>query len=219
MKAQRLFQVLGLLDEDLIDEAWTYVPEKKASLLRRSPWLRGAAVAACCAVMCTFGFFYLVTGGFRGMGSAAPETAAPETAADSADAGNSSGGSGSTADFLSYAGPVLPLTTLESGMGLTAQRSLTWDFAPGSYDDGSPRQWGALVTDDYTLTNPTGSDISVTALYPVTGSLAGLGTMTPEVTVNGSAAEVTLYAGGYAGTFGDANDTGGSTWNLDGPYS
>ena len=101
MKAQRLFQVLGLLDEDLIDEAWTYVPEKKVSLLRRSPWLRGAAVAACCAVMCTFGFFYLVTGGFRGMGSAAPETAAPETAADSADAGNSSGGSGSTADFLS----------------------------------------------------------------------------------------------------------------------
>ena len=219
MKAQRLFQVLGLLDEDLIDEAWTYVPEKKVSLLRRSPWLRGAAVAACCAVMCTFGFFYLVTGGFRGMGSAAPETAAPETAADSADAGNSSGGSGSTADFLSYAGPVLPLTTLESGMGLTAQRSLTWDFAPGSYDDGSPRQWGALVTDDYTLTNPTGSDISVTALYPVTGSLAGLGTMTPEVTVNGSAAEVTLYAGGYAGTFGGANDTGGSTWNLAGPYS
>lgn len=29
MKAQHLFQVLGLLDEDLIDEAWTYVPEKK----------------------------------------------------------------------------------------------------------------------------------------------------------------------------------------------
>ena len=170
MKAQRLFQVLGLLDEDLIDEAWTYVPEKKVPLLRRSPWLRGVAVAACCVVMCTFGFFYLVTGGFRGMGSAAPETAAPETAADSADAGNSSGGSGSTADFLSYAGPVLPLTTLESGTGLTAQRSLTWDFAPGSYDDGSPRQWGALVTDDYTLANPTGSDISVTALYPVTGS-------------------------------------------------
>ena len=76
MKAQRLFQVLGLLDEDLIDEAWTYVPEKKASLLRRSPWLQGAAVAACCVVMCTFGFFYLVTGGFRGMGSTAPETAA-----------------------------------------------------------------------------------------------------------------------------------------------
>ena len=122
MKAQRLFQVLGLLDEALIDEAWTYVPEKKVPLLRRSPWLRGVAVAACCVVMCTFGFFYLVTGGFRGMGSTAPETAAPETAADSADAGNSSGSSGSTADFLSYAGPVLPLTTLESGTGLTAQR-------------------------------------------------------------------------------------------------
>ena len=26
MKAQRLFQVLGLIDEELIDEAWTYAP-------------------------------------------------------------------------------------------------------------------------------------------------------------------------------------------------
>lgn len=94
---------------------------------------------------------------------------------------------------------MLPLTTLESGTASLPSGSLTWDFAPGSYDDGSPRQWGALVTDDYTLTNPTGSDISVTALYPVTGSLADLGAMTPEVTVNGSAAEVTLYAGGYTG--------------------
>lgn len=152
MKAQRLFQVLGLLDEDLIDEAWTYVPEKKASLLRRSPWLQGAAVAACCVVMCTFGFFYLVTGGFRGMGSTAP--------------GNRCTGNRRR---QCRCGEFLWKQRLNSGLfvlcrtgaasdhagkrhGLTAQRSLTWDFAPGSYDDGSPRQWGALVTDDYTLT-------------------------------------------------------------------
>lgn len=226
MKAQHLFQILGLIDADLIDEAWTYAPAaRKPSLTRRAPWLRGAAVAACCALMCTFGFFYLVTGGFQGMGSTA-DTAAPETSSDTADgssasageAGNSSGG-GSAPNFLSYAGPVLPLTTLESDTGLTAQREVTFDFTPGTYEDGSPRQWGATVTDHYTLTNPTDSDLTVTALYPVTGSFGALGSMDPKLTVNGSPAEVTLYGGGYAGTFGDENDRDGSTYNLAGPYS
>lgn len=226
MKAQRLFQVLGLIDEDLIDEAWTYAPAaKKPPLTRRMPWLRGTAVAACCVLMCTFGFFYLVTGGFRGMGSYA-ETAAPETAGDSADAGsatseeaesNSSGGS--APNFLSYAGPVLPLTTLESDTGLTAERALTFDFTPGTDDDGSPRQWGAQVTDHYVLTNPTEADVTVTALYPVTGSFASLGSMAPQLTVNGSPAEAILYGSSYAGTFGDENDRDGSTHNLAGPYS
>ena len=229
MRAQRLFQVLGLIDEDLIDEAWTYAPAaRKPSRTRQAPWLRGVAVAACCVLVCTFGFFYLVTGGFRGMGSAAPETAAPETAGDSADggsatteeSGNGSSASGdSAAGFLSYAGPVLPLTTLEPDTGLTAQREVTFDFTPGTYEDGSPRQWGAQVTDHYTLTNPTDSDLTVTALYPVTGSFAGLGSMTPQLMVNGSPAEATLYGGGYAGTFGDENDRDGSTYNLAGPYS
>lgn len=226
MKAQRLFQVLGLIDEELIDEAWTYAPAaRKPPLTRRMPWLRGVAVAACCVLMCTFGFFYLVTGGFRGMGSYA-ETAAPETAGDSADAGsatseeaesNSSGGS--APNFLSYAGPVLPLTTLESDTGLTAERALTFDFTPGTYDDGSPRQWGAQVTDHYVLTNPTEADVTVTALYPVTGSFASLGSMAPQLTVNGSPAEAILYGSSYAGTFGDENDRDGSTHNLAGPYS
>ena len=226
MKAQRLFQVLGLIDEELIDEAWTYAPAaRKPSRTRQAPWLRGTAVAACCVLMCTFGFFYLVTGGFRGMGSYA-ETAAPETAGDSADAGsatseeaesNSSGGS--APNFLSYAGPVLPLTTLESDTGLTAERALTFDFTPGTDDDGSPRQWGAQVTDHYVLTNPTEADVTVTALYPVTGSFASLGSMAPQLTVNGSPAEAILYGSSYAGTFGDENDRDGSTHNLAGPYS
>ena len=226
MKAQRLFQVLGLIDEELIDEAWTYAPAaRKPSRTRQAPWLRGVAVAACCVLVCTFGFFYLVTGGFRGMGSYA-ETAAPETAGDSADAGsatseeaesNSSGGS--APNFLSYAGPVLPLTTLESDTGLTAERALTFDFTPGTDDDGSPRQWGAQVTDHYVLTTPTEADVTVTALYPVTGSFASLGSMAPQLTVNGSPAEAILYGSSYAGTFGDENDRDGSTHNLAGPYS
>ena len=210
MKAQHLFQVLGLVDEDLIDEAWTYAPaEKRPSRSRKFLWLRGAAVAACCVLVCTFGFFYLVTGGFHGMGSTAPEST-------TAEAGESNGSdfTDTAPGFLSYAGPVLPLTTLESDTGLTAERAMTWDFAPGTYEDGSPRQWGATVTDRYTLTNPTDGDLTITALYPMAGSFSALGTMTPQLTVNGNPAEATLYAGGYAGSFGNQNDTDGSTYNL-----
>ena len=224
MKAQHLFQILGLVDEDLIDEAWTYAPAaKKPPLTRRMPWLRGAAAAACCVLVCTFGFFYLVTGGFRGMGSAAPnttgDTAASESATTEAGEDGFLDNADTAAGFLSYAGPVLPLTTLETGTGLTAQRDVTFDFTPGTDTDGSTRQWGAMVTDHYTLTNPTDSDRTITALYPVTGSFADLASMDPQVAVNGSPAEATLYAGGYAGTFGNQNDHNGSTYNLAVPGS
>lgn len=69
-------------------KAWTYVPEKEGLPSPAVSRLQGAAVAACCVVMCTFGFFYLVTGGFRGLGSTAPGNRCTGTAADSADAGN-----------------------------------------------------------------------------------------------------------------------------------
>ena len=64
---------------------------------------------------------------------------------------------------MSYGGSVLPLTTAEDSTGLTAEREVIWDFAPGAYPDGEPRQWGAEVTDSYTLHNTTEEVIAVTA--------------------------------------------------------
>ena len=95
MKAERLFRAIGLVDEGLI-EAAAETPAKK-----RPVWRRYAAAAACLMVLCGAGAAYLITGGFRGYGASA-------------------GGSGinnadSAADavaFMSYAGPVLPLTCL-----------------------------------------------------------------------------------------------------------
>ena len=144
MRGEHLFRILGLVDEDLIEEAGT------AAVQRRStPWGRYLAAAACLTLTCGLGFAWLVTGGFHGMGAAAPE-----------ESSGSGGGiahdneplyaDGSTV-FMSYAGPVLPLTTEEADPGLTAERTTSWDFAPGTYQDGTPRQWGAVVTDRYML--------------------------------------------------------------------
>lgn len=207
MKAERLFRILGLVDESLVEEAVS--ASSPAAVQRRHPWRRLAAAAACLAVICG-GVF--LAGTFR-MGGSTGE----------ADGGSVPGesGDGHNADttFMSYAGPVFPLTTVETDTGLTAERTVTWDFTPGTYQDGSPRQWGAQVTDVTVLTNPTDAAVTVTALYPFAGSLADLGTLAPAVTVDGVQTETALSAGAYAGGFRDAGVDDGSTWNLAPPSS
>lgn len=96
MKAERLFRAIGLVDEGLI-EAAAETPAKK-----RPVWRRYAAAAACLMVLCGAGAAYLITGGFRGYGASA--------------GGSGINNAGSAADavaFMSYAGPVLPLTTAD----------------------------------------------------------------------------------------------------------
>ena len=207
MKAERLFRILGLVDESLVEEAVS--ASSPAAVQRRHPWRRLAAAAACLAVICG-GVF--LAGTFR-MGGSTGEADGGTAPGESGDGHNA----GTT--FMSYAGPVFPLTTVETDTGLTAERTVTWDFTPGTYQDGSPRQWGAQVTDDYVLTNPTEADVTATALYPFAGSLADLGTIQPAVTVDGVQTETALSAGAYAGGFRDAGVDDGSTWNLASPGS
>lgn len=191
MKGENLFRILGLIDEDLIDEA---VPT--AAVPRRKPaWRKPLAAAACLTLVCGLSLAWLVTGGFRGMGASAPG----ESSGSSNGGGGSGHGEGTT--FMSYAGPVFPLTLAEETDGLTAERKTTWDFAPGAFADGTPRQWGASVTDSYTLVNITSSDQVVTALYPFAGSFNELASQRPTVTVDGTEADEALYAGSYAGGF------------------
>ena len=46
MSAEQLFRILGLVDEDLIEEAAASFPPTANSLRRKSPWLRVTAAAA-----------------------------------------------------------------------------------------------------------------------------------------------------------------------------
>lgn len=200
MRAERLFRALGLVDPALVEEALE-------TRRRAVPWKRWGALAACLALAIGLGFGWRMTGGFGGYGSGM------SGGGDSGASGGAIGGTGPSADpgegggvedgitFLSYAGPVMPLTTAETAAGLTAERTVTWDFARGAYPDGEPRQWGAEVTDAYVLRNPTEEDITVTALYPFAGSFSDLAETLPAVTVDGGAAETELYAGPYAGGF------------------
>lgn len=192
MSGERLFRILGLVDDDLIQEA---APGSQAgAAVRRRPWRQALAVAACLAV---------VIGGIRLLPMGTDKSASIP--------GGGGNGDGIAADneplsaegttFMSYAGPVFPLTTAEANTDLTAERTVTWDFAAGTYYDGSPRQWGATVTDAYVLTNPTEEELTVTALYPFTGSFSELAETLPTASVDGAPAGEALYAGAYAGGF------------------
>lgn len=206
MRAERLFRALGLVDAALVEEALA---------VRRREWKRWGALAACLALVMGLGFGWLASGGFRGSGGMSPGADAGSSGGMMDGNAGAPGGAEGGAAFLSYAGPVLPLDTLENPAGLTAERTVTWDFAPGAYPDGERRQWGAEVTDVYILRNGTEEDLAVTALYPFAGSFAELAL--PAVTVNGESAEPALYAGPYSGGFQSAaGPEGADTLNLAG---
>lgn len=209
MRGERLFRIFGLLDDDLIEEADA---ASSAAAFKRRPFpYRFLGAAACLALICGLGLWLRAGGQVNGGFSGGTDGMSP---------GAGSGGSGHGAGtvFMSYAGPVFPLTTLEDG-GLTAERTLTWDFAPGAYDDGEPRQWGAEVNDRYVLSNPQEEDVTVTALYPFAGSFYDLAQIRPAVRADGTEIRAQLYAGPYAGGFCSAygeEDPSHNTLNLAG---
>lgn len=101
-ESERLFEAISQLSDTAIEEG--------SRICRRRPWRRWGAVAACLCVAA------LGAGVYTGV----------------IPLGGSSGGTGHQegTTFLSYAGPVFPLTLGETDGAVTAQRTVTMDFAP-----------------------------------------------------------------------------------------
>ncbi len=187
-RSLNLLAQLGGIDEQYIDEAGEDIPAKK-----KIHWLRWTALAACLAVVIVGGG--ILTGVIPGL-----------------PIGGNTGGSGvdpaaeGPSTFMSYAGPVFPLTLREENDAVTAERNVTLDFAPWEkvWDDRL-ELWRSssdiLVTDAYTLTNTGDENQTLTVLYPFAGGLISLDTYRPALTVDGEALETTLYGGGYVGGY------------------
>lgn len=222
MMSERLFRILGLVDDDLIEEANTVPRVKKP---RR--WLEALTAAACITLICSVGVSRLVNGGFGGSSDSASSSSASSGSTASGGTGINKSESASDSEplgvggttFMSYAGPVLPLTLLEDAEDLTAERNTTWDFTPQTRHNGAPWQWGAAITDSYLLMNASTGEITAMASYPVACSLEELADHVPTITVNGQPQDWALHAGSYAGNFTHAGVENGSTWNLSAPDS
>ena len=103
-KSERLFQAMSEIRDEAIDEAAQEPPAKR----KPHRWKRWAALAACLALVAAGGYLLPRLGGSSAGGGGHDEASA----------------------FMSYAGPVFPLTLEEANGSITAQRDITLDFAP-----------------------------------------------------------------------------------------
>ena len=120
MSTEKLYEAITLIDDDLIDEAGTYIPKKRKVI----HWKRWSALAACLVLVVGVGSFLRLV--FTGAGSSNASESPLGSAGEGFDGGST---------FMSYAGPVFPLTILETADGLTAQRDITLDFLPWASSD------------------------------------------------------------------------------------
>lgn len=174
-RCARLLASLDGLEEDLILEA----AEDRAKKRRRWPRRLVKTLAACAAVaVIGVGALYLIpTGAHSG--------------------GSNVGGKGSEPrSFLFYEGPVLPLTLRDAREDISAERSVTLDFAGWDLDGTE-----LLIRDSYTLKNSSGEDRTVRALYPFIERFSEVSRRRPALTLDGTELEAGLLAGYYAGGY------------------
>lgn len=186
-------------------------PEPADKLRRRQHIYRWGTVAASLILVAIVGGYGMLNGWFGG--------------ARSGQGGVNTANEDGSSIFMSYAGPLFPLTLATPTEGITAQRQITWDFSPFiggtrtyeiNRETKSYAYWQAesLVADCYVLTNPGDQDIRVQAIYPYAGSIK---TGRPAVTLDGLPADTTLRPGPYTGTFSPAwgSSRTDETLNLD----
>lgn len=188
MKREQLFEAIGSVSEEQLESS-----EKECS--RRRPWVKYGTAAACFGLLAV-GLYALVKLGVGGIGAGFG-------------ASNGSGHDGDSSVFMSYAGPVFPLTTLGEEDGITAARNIALDFLPWT----EPRSSGyypadILVTDNYTITNQTMEDKVIQVAYPFASSLWELDRNLPVLTADGAEIDTGLLIGGYPGGFQGASGEG-----------
>ena len=199
IRSERLLVQLGEIRAEFVDEADEPVIERAG---KRPSWKRWAAMAAGLAIV------LFAAGVFTGV---------IPLLGGSSGAGVNQTDSGPTT-FMSYAGPVFPLTLREADSDISAQREITLDFAPWMpVTENGYRRYSTdiLVTDTYTLANTTEEEKTVSILYPFSGALYELAERMPTLTADGAGLDAVLHAGGYTGGFQDVyGGSGGQRLNL-----
>ena len=162
-----LFDAVTNIDENLIEQAESFVFPKAKQRLFRNIGAAAAALVAVAGIGTAWALFGAQNGGMLSSGGVEPDYVYPD---------------------------VLPLAALNDTEGITAERETDIDF--GSFMTGQPPfYWCGEVTDSYTLTNTTDGDITVQAVYPYIGTLAGMSGEMPDITVNGSEVSTEFFVG------------------------
>lgn len=195
--SEKLYDAISEIDDTLVENAADYT-FSKSGILRKNRFRHfGLATAACVCLIA--GTIFL-----RSLG-----------------AGDGGSGNEFGSSYMSYAGPVFPLTSTSDVTGINVSRHTDWDFAPyeSEYitEEMHPDipentetftydryQTESIVTDSYILTNTTNNDITLSLLYPFAGTFSDPIRTLPQITIDGSSVNVGYFAGKYSGSYGPA---------------
>lgn len=180
-QTQILYDGITGIREDIIEDAQSFLPKKKIK-----SWVKWSAAAAC---LC------LVVWGVYG--------AVQRSRNDKIGYSSNGNGGGEGSTYMSYAGPVFPLSVLSGGDSLMAERNVNYDFSP--YKTYASK---SIVTDSYVLTNPEQEEQRATLVYPFAASLSKKLEVLPKITVDGETVQATLHVGPYSGGYEGAYSVG-----------
>ena len=194
MKSDELLDAIGEAKDE-------YVQDVRNAKVKKMPgWAKWpSAIAACLVITIGVSLF------FGGMGgSTSPET------------GGSAGHEEGTI-FMSYAGPVFPMTLIRENRYLEASRNIDFNFSTYMKERADVEEWGnngggVIINDTYYLTNTANEDITISAVYPFAGDFQTR--QWPIITQDGNEIHWTLNAGAYSGNFVGAGGNTSSV-NLD----
>ena len=192
---EKLYDAITNVDESLIEKAADSTSNKfKTSHFIKKYKGLWIGLAACICLVFGFGFMFI-------WGPAA---------------GGGSGNEGTS--YMSYAGPVFPLSSITNTTGIEVTRHTDWDFSPYksniiteqmhpdipentetyTYDK---YRTASIVTDQYVLNNSTSTDITLSLIYPFAAKLSDSLDFMPQITVNGNSPESELITGKFTGSF------------------
>jgi len=210
MSSERIYDAITDIRDEFIVEAKNHKLNKSHSAIAR--W---SALAASFLLIFGIGGYLLMSNGMLSL---------PGGNTGGAGAGGAGHQDGSTV-FMSYAGPVFPLSVLGDPTGISASREITFDFTgfgeQRSAGNGQPLYHNDIrVVDSYTLVNGAASGKTASIIYPFEGSFSELYRLYPVITADNHALETELLAGPYSGGFtGTGSGDDHLALNLEQPSS
>lgn len=184
MKGEKLFGIIGLVDDDLIEAAEEaksnepgnpYEREVPVQKTRRPgkilSWQKWIAAACVLMFIAGGGWYAFNPFMFSTMGSGEPV-------------------SNEESPFMHDAGAIGSLRVLGDSEGLRGTRSVAMDLTDQEFKTTTMK-----VTDEYTLHNETDSARKVEVVYPFVGQLTGEAAYFPGLTLNGEALNSSLAIG------------------------
>ena len=200
MNREDLFKSINELDDSILEQSElpVNVPEKPL-------WRRFGLAAACLVIV----FVALYAAGRSGLFNTHIQLGGSDSGGSNSGVSNTEGRDTNGGSYMFYAGPVFPLSAMEPDIDITVERTIDYDFENSS-------GMKSKITDDYTVSNQSTEERTVTLLYPFAACLESRLPEIPVITVNGIEAVPELHIGEYSGTFigatGGENDE--TSFNL-----